>query len=207
MIIDSPSKAAPPKLPHEQPNGMHQPGGIIFLSTENTSIMAKELSDFLTANMRVPRGILDNGVPPDMVNGSLLQMYTATPFTPMDPIAKENLFFVEGHSELLERIIWAICDEGEGVLASKPCDLRFIKTMGERCKVRPLLVNFDRVDPFSMQAVKIYENEALKAQANGIRVRVLMLSQPHCPPGRYALDFLSRHLNVDSMVEISSWST
>ena len=135
--------------------------------------------------MQVPKDVLENGVSPDTITTSLLNVYMETPFTPVYDLAKENLVCIEGHSELLERLVWAVCDEGEGVLASRPCDLRFIKSMGERCKVTTLLVNFDRVDPFSIQAVKLFENEASKAQANGVRPRALILSQPHSPPGRY----------------------
>jgi len=184
-IIPSPTEANPPPLPHEQANGTHTPGGIISLSTDNTSIMSKELSEFLETNMQVPKDVLEDGVSPDTVAASLLNVYKSTPFTPVYELVKENLVCIEGHSELLERLIWAVCDEGEGVLASRPCDLRFIKSMGERCKVTALLVDFDRVDPFSTQAVKLFENEAAKAQANGVRPRVLILSQPHSPPGRY----------------------
>ena len=187
MLIPSPTEPARPRVPvHEQANGMNHPGGLISLSSENASLMSKELSDYLGANMSVGPEILENGISPDAVTESLLKVYSSSPFSPIEPIRKENLYYVDGHSELLERIVWAICDEAEGVLASRPCDLRFIKTMGERCKVKSLLVNLDRVDPFSGQAVKLYENEAVKAQANGTRVRALILTQPHSPPGRYS---------------------
>jgi 1-aminocyclopropane-1-carboxylate synthase len=187
MLVPSPTEPTRPKIPgHEQPNGMGHLGGLISLSSENASLMTKELSEYLGANMHIHPEVLENGVPPGTVAESLVKVYSAPPFSAIEPLGNENLYYVDGHSELLERIVWAICDEAEGVLASRPCDLRFIKTMGERCKVRSLLVNLDRVDPFSGQAVKLFENEAVKAQANGTRVRALILTQPHSPPGTYS---------------------
>lgn len=51
-------------------------------------------------------------------------------------------------------------------------------------RVRPIFVDFDGVDQFSPEAVSKYERTLKEAQANGIRIRALMLCHPHNPLGQ-----------------------
>jgi histidinol-phosphate/aromatic aminotransferase/cobyric acid decarboxylase-like protein len=46
-----------------------------------------------------------------------------------------------------------------------------------------IYVSLEDVDPFSVEAVGNYEEELEVTQSNGIKVRALLISNPHNPPG------------------------
>lgn len=46
-----------------------------------------------------------------------------------------------------------------------------------------IYVSLEDVDPFSVEAVGNYEEELEVAQSNGIKVRALLISNPHNPLG------------------------
>lgn len=55
-----------------------------------------------------------------------------------------------------------------------------------------IYVSLEDVDPFSVEAVGNYEEELEVTQSNGIKVRALLISNPHNPPG----------IKIDSTVSI-----
>lgn len=48
-------------------------------------------------------------------------------------------------------------------------------------------MSFEESDPFSLETVEVYEKALMNAQAQGIRVRALLLCNPHNPLGRSTL--------------------
>jgi len=58
-----------------------------------------------------------------------------------------------------------------------------------RCKL--IYAEFGDVDQFSVDAVRIYEESILKAEKEGVKVRALLICNPHNPLGKcYPVDTL-----------------
>lgn len=104
------------------------------------------------------------------------------PFVPLSP---EQLIVTNGVSSAIEHVSWAFADPGEGMLLGRPYYGTFIPDISIRPGTEVVSVNFDEVDPLSVEAVVKYEKALLNFQErSGKRVRALMLCHPHNPLGR-----------------------
>ena len=168
------------------------PEGIISLGIAENTLMSKELSEFLSSNMRITPNLFSYGAsspgPPELTKG-LVEFYNSPPFNPIIPVEEDHIYFTSGCTTLLDQCFWALCDEGEGVLIGRPSYGGFAADMMTRCKLQPVHVDFGEINPFSVDAVARYELELLRAERKGITVRMLILCQPHNPLGRYLSPF------------------
>jgi aspartate/methionine/tyrosine aminotransferase len=165
------------------------PNGIISLGVAENTLMANELSRFLSQNMKLTTDLFGYGGAcpglPSITTG-LLKLYNSEPFYPVLKVLKEHLYVTGGCAALLDQLFWTLCNEGEGVLIGKPAYGGFAADMEGRAKLRPIYVSLKGLDPFSVEAVGRYEEELLKSEKSGIKVRMLILNTPHNPLGQYS---------------------
>ena len=104
---------------------------------------------------------------------------------PVTPLETDQVVVTNGVSSAIEHFSWALADPTEGILLGRPFYGSFVPDISQRPLSKVIPVNFDGVDPFSIEAVSRYE-EALLAfqQSTGSAVRALMLCNPHNPLGR-----------------------
>jgi len=171
-------------------NAYHEvdnPEGVVSLGIAENTLMASEMSEFLSKNMKITSNLFGYGASspglPSLIDG-LLQLYNKEPFNPVVPVTKKHLYVSSGCTTLLDQISWTLCDEGDGVLIGKPCYGGFAPDMTGRSKLTPIFVSLKGLDPFSLDAVGKYEEQLLIAQTNGVRVRLLVLANPHNPLGQ-----------------------
>jgi 1-aminocyclopropane-1-carboxylate synthase len=149
--------------------------------------MSNDLAAFLSTNMKITSNLFGYGASspglPELFTG-LLALYNSSTFNPFIPIESNHIYFTSGCTTLLDQIFWTLCDEGDGVLIGRPSYGGFVADMKSRCKLKPIHVSFKGIHPFSVEAVRNYEKELIRAQREGIRVRMLILCQPHNPLGR-----------------------
>jgi len=166
------------------------PNGIISLGIAENTPMYPALASFLDQHLRVTPSLFGYGAvnpgPPDLIP-SLLAFYNAAPFSPAVSIEREHLYYTAGCTSLLDQLFWTLCDEGEGVVIGMPLYGGFENDLRTRGKARLVPVRFGEVDVYSAEAVRRYEEEILKAEKDGVKVRVLVLCTPHNPPGQFPL--------------------
>jgi 1-aminocyclopropane-1-carboxylate synthase len=169
---------------HESEN----PDGIISLGIAENMLMSSEMAEFLSKNLKITTNLFGYGASspglPSLIRG-ILNLYNSEPFKPVVPVTKNHIYPSSGCTTLLDQLSWTLCDEGDGVLIGRPCYGGFAPDMTGRSKLTPVFVSLKGIDPFSLDAVRRYEEELLIAQTNGIRVRLLVLSNPHNPLGQY----------------------
>jgi len=169
------------------------PNGIISLGIAENTLMASDLARFLSTNMTITTNLFGYGSScpglPSLVDG-IVKLYNDDDFNPVVPVRKEHVYFTAGCTALLDQFFWTLCDEGDGVLIGKPSYGGFVTDMTARCKLRPIHVSFNGLDPFSIDAVQRYEEELVAAQEKGVKVRVLVLCTPHNPLGQYGLVYI-----------------
>lgn len=165
------------------------PEGIISLGIAENTVMSNELSDFLSAKMKItPKvfGYAASSPGPPELRAGLVRLYNSSAFDPAIPVEEEHLYFTSGCTTLLDQCFWTLCDEGDGVLIGRPSYGGFAADMTARSKLKPIHVSLKGVNPFSTNAVYYYEQELLRAEQRGIKVRMLILCQPHNPLGQYS---------------------
>jgi aspartate/methionine/tyrosine aminotransferase len=78
-----------------------------------------------------------------------------------------------------------------------------LKTLPVGTRVKPVLVEFGNVDPTSTAAVSAYETALQRSNAAGVKIRAVLISNPHNPLGRpYSNDFLVGILKICSKYDI-----
>jgi 1-aminocyclopropane-1-carboxylate synthase len=169
---------------HERDN----PTGIVSLGIAENTINSNLLAAFLQGNMKITPELFGYGASspgiPSLIKG-LLKLYNAPPFNPAIPVTKEHVYCTSGCTTLLDQIFWTLCNEGDGVLVGRPAYGGFLTDMTARSKLTPIHVSLKGIDPFSVQAVNRYEEELLRYERKGVKVRMLVLCTPHNPLGQY----------------------
>ncbi|TVY80564.1 putative aminotransferase gliI [Lachnellula suecica] len=112
-------------------------------------------------------------------------------FSPISPVIPEHITFTAGVTGLNEMVTFNLADEGEGLLLGRRVYGAFYSDMTTRTKSRLVYASFGDTDQFSVTGVKKYEECLLQARKEGIKIKALVLCNPHNPLGRcYSVDTL-----------------
>lgn len=104
-------------------------------------------------------------------------------FSSVHPIDPEDILVANGVTPLCEMLGFTICDPGDAILYSRPMYQSFATDFGLKAQIQSLFVNLDAADPFGPGCVTAYEEALKQAEKDGVRVRALMLCNPHNPLG------------------------
>lgn len=176
------------------------PGGVILLGIDDNTLMAEEISEILSIHMRFTSDIFECHSSSAAITTGLLELYNNAPFNPIVPVEKEHIYFTAGCSMLFERLLWALCDAEEAVLIGRPS---YFTDISGQSNINPIYVSFKGVDPLSLEAVHLYEEELLQSNRDGLNVRILILSQRH-DHGKYVPDLNSLTLDVTPVRSLSN---
>src|SRR5690242_18038301 len=105
-------------------------------------------------------------------------------FKPTSALQPDHILVTNGVSAAIEHCAWGLADPGDGILLGRPYYRAFLPDMGMRTGVAVVPVSFGAVDPCSPSCVAAYEETLLASNSAGIRIRALMLCNPHNPLGR-----------------------
>ncbi|EEU36371.1 uncharacterized protein NECHADRAFT_97406 [Fusarium vanettenii 77-13-4] len=150
------------------------------------TLMHKELIEHMTKNFSVDSHSLTCG---DGFSGShrlrdTIARFVNRNFNPHEPVTKNQLVITSGVGQAVETTGFSICDKGDGILLGRPYYGNFPIDLGCRVEAKIIGVSFKKTDPFSLEAIEVYEKALVDAQAQGIRVKALLLCNPHNPLGR-----------------------
>ena len=134
----------------------------------------------------------------------------------IENIDAKHITVTNGCSSSIEHLAWALANPGDGILLGRPYFKGFLSSITLRTGVKVVPVSFGDVDPFCSEGVECYEDAILQSNENGIRIKALMLCNPHNPTGRcYSHDALvglmklcekySIHLISDELYALSVW--
>lgn len=195
------------------------PGGYVSLGVAENALMHNELAEFIKTSTNLPLSAFTYGDGP--VGSKRLRAAIARFLTrrlhPVVPLKPEQVVVTNGVTTSIEHCSWALANPGEGVLLGRPFYTAFLDDIQTRPGVHLVQVGFDDVDPLSLEAVAKYEQAIIDADTKrGIKVRALMLCQPHNPLGRcYAPEVIRAlmrlcqayqiHLISDEIYALSVW--
>ncbi|KAJ5279493.1 hypothetical protein N7478_004865 [Penicillium angulare] len=138
--------------------------------------------------------------------------------SPFIPLHSSHVTVTSGVSNALECTAWALFDQGDHVLVSRPYFNAFHTTFSTRAGVGLLEVKLGEIDPFTLAAVENYEEALLSARKEGMNVKALLLCSPHNPLGRCYPEHVLReymrlcgkydlHLISDEIYALSVWES
>ncbi|KAB8337221.1 hypothetical protein FH972_021523 [Carpinus fangiana] len=104
-------------------------------------------------------------------------------FNAISPVDPEDILVASGVTSLCEMLGFTIADPGDGVLFTRPIYQAFEPDFGLRAGVKPVFTSFEGIDLFSTGCIAKYEDALRAAEAEGTKIRALMLCNPHNPLG------------------------
>ncbi|KAF4467806.1 aspartate aminotransferase [Fusarium albosuccineum] len=175
------------------------PEGIVNLGLAENALMHPELTEFINSNIRADSHALTYG---DGFTGSKLVKKALCQFLnrqlkPFKPLAPSHLSVTAGVGNALECCAWSLFDHGDQVLVGRPYWTAFNYIFGIRAGVKVREVSFGTIDPFSLEAVKEYEKEYMRAPEESKSVKAILLCSPHNPLGRcYSEQVLKAYMGL-----------
>ncbi|KAJ6256713.1 hypothetical protein Dda_8579 [Drechslerella dactyloides] len=201
-------------------NKVTNPNGVVSLGVAENSLMHRELAQYLQNKVNATPFALTYGEGPGgstALRKSLATFYNRH-FNPAFEIKPDDIYTACGVSGTLDILVHAIADEGEAVMIGRPIYTGFQHDLFQRSKVRLVPVSLKGVDPMGVEAVEVYERELERQRGLGVKVRAMILCNPHNPLGKcYTPDaikayaaFCNRH-NIhfisDEIYALSLYST
>lgn len=89
-----------------------------------------------------------------------------------------------GATSGVNNFCYCIGEPGEGILVGRPLYAGFFGDIEAGAKIKPVLVSMGDADPTSADAVQHYEETLLESERNGMKIRAILISNPHNPLGR-----------------------
>ncbi|KAF3037908.1 hypothetical protein E8E12_000245 [Didymella heteroderae] len=183
------------------------PDGYVSLGLAENVLMHNELREFLNSKKLVdPQAVsFTYGSGPYGSKGirASITNFMNHHFKPFSPLQPDHVMVTNGVSVAIEHCAWGLANPGDGILLGRPYYRAFLPDIGMRTGVKVVPVSFGTVDPCGVDCVAAYEATLLKSNAEGVKIRALMLCHPHNPLGRcYSIDTLIALLRLCSKYNI-----
>ncbi|KAI9802535.1 MAG: hypothetical protein M1833_001607 [Piccolia ochrophora] len=162
------------------------PSGVISLGSAENFLMHNELVEFLKANFEIDARACSYG---DGAMGSTplrsaMADHINRTFRPHTSVTMEQVMVSAGVTCVNEIFAWNLTDPGDGILLNMPIYGAFSTDLTQKTGSTLLYTPMDNVDPFSETVVEKYEKSLREAQDEGIKVRALLICNPHNPLGQ-----------------------
>ncbi|KAJ7747842.1 PLP-dependent transferase [Mycena metata] len=199
------------------------PDGAINLSTAENSLLSERLIKHMSRPITIHpqhlkyRGTLVRTNLPTVED--LLPEYINDHFNPVVQVTRENSVAGPGIGAVLAQLIWALANQGTGVLLSAPFYDEYVRDVVHPGNARVVLAEIPGdIDSLSIAVFPYLERKLLESQEQGVKVEVLLLCNPHnpipicCPPEvvqGYALfaEKHNLHLVVDEVFGLSTFES
>lgn len=104
-------------------------------------------------------------------------------FNPHSPVKPEDILTATGLTAIHEMLGLALGDPGDGVLVSRPIYGRFELDFGNTAGLKIVYADMEGVDTFAPETIGQYQKALGAATEKGVRIRFLMIVNPHNPLG------------------------
>ncbi|KAJ7099870.1 PLP-dependent transferase [Mycena crocata] len=199
------------------------PDGIINLSTAENSLLSERLVENLSKpitihhqHLKYRTTLLKTTLP---TVEDLLPEYINDYFNPLVRITRENSVAGPGIGAVFAQLIWALANEGEGVLLSAPFYDDYVRDIVHPARATVVLAHMPAdVNSLSTDVLPYLEQKLLKNAEQGVKISVLLLCNPHNPlPQVVARDVVQGyallaekhniHLVVDEVYGLSTFAS
>ncbi|KAL9010110.1 MAG: hypothetical protein Q9173_004923 [Seirophora scorigena] len=157
----------------------------ISLGVAENGLMHEELASFYSKLNITPR-LLTYGDGPSGSRAlrTALSSFFNDYFKPIEKVLPEQLVVAGGVTSIIDLIVFAVADEGDGILIGRPLYTSFANDIKSRAGAKLCPVSSDGRDPMSEGMVEQFQKELVKREKEGTRVRAIILASPHNPLGK-----------------------
>ncbi|KAK6599247.1 ACC synthase [Botrytis cinerea] len=170
------------------------PDGIFPMGIAENRLMHDEIANYINSNFRVTPKMLTYG---DGPTGSFelraaLAAFWNSNFSPKESVSRYHVTVMGGGSSILDALSYCIAEKDEAILVAQPFYVGFVGDFEDRARVKVAPVPIGSLeDVTTMTGVKKHEEALIASREKGIKIRGLMLCNPHNPLGRcYAPEVL-----------------
>lgn len=160
--------------------------GVISFVTAENCLIQKELHDFI-AKVPIPPAALRYAY--STGGGSRLPTAFANHvneyFAPHKPVSGDDVKVTAAATGLHDVLAYSLCAEGEGIMTSRPYYGRFEIDFGNKAGVQVVSVETDHETCFERGVVELFEEQLRTSEERGVRIRALLVVNPHNPLGTY----------------------
>ncbi|RSL77346.1 hypothetical protein CDV31_017331, partial [Fusarium ambrosium] len=171
------------------------PDGLVSLLLAENNILRHEISMFIKEQIDViPDNHLTYGIGP---RGSRRLRTAAAAFVndefrAVEKVTTDNIIVTPGVNSAIESLVWAICNPGDGVLIPRPLYNGFSIDILNRNETHLVGVSYTEIegycgldDLFKPDVNRLALEASLReAEEANIKIRALLISNPHNPLGR-----------------------
>ncbi|PQE03584.1 aspartate aminotransferase protein [Rutstroemia sp. NJR-2017a BVV2] len=182
------------------------PNGIFPMGIAENRLMHNEIAHYINSHISVTPKMLTYG---DGPTGSLalraaLASYIDSYFSAYQKVTKDHITVLSGGSSLIDGLCYCLAEEGDGILIARPCYGGFVGDFEDRARVKPVFVDIgDLSDLTTLAGVRRHEEAILESQRSGIKIKGLLLCNPHNPLGRcYPPNVIEAYLSLCSKYSI-----
>ncbi|KAF5855610.1 hypothetical protein ETB97_008883 [Aspergillus alliaceus] len=158
-LMNIPWRCAPPHTYDKEMN----PAGLISFGTAEHSPMRSEIAN------RLPNAVASH------LNNIL------KPLSSIDP---ETVIIASGVTAIGNMLGLTLAEPSDGILVSRPVYGRFELDYGVEADIQIVYADTDPEEAFTPAVVEKYEVALKRAQKQGIRIRAMLIVNPHNPVGR-----------------------
>ncbi|EFR00199.1 1-aminocyclopropane-1-carboxylate synthase 11 [Nannizzia gypsea CBS 118893] len=182
-VIDEPWRALWGKSEYDAKSN---PSGLISLNTAENPLAFEELTTYINGKIQFENSVWSysssaGGGPkfPDAM-AAFVNRY----FDPYVPVKSSEIFATNSIPSLSEQLAFTLAEAGDGMLVSRPVYGRFRVDWGSRAGVKIIYADTGALEGFTPAGVKKYEEAIIAAEARGVKIRGIIIVNPHNPLGR-----------------------
>ncbi|KAJ4366787.1 hypothetical protein N0V83_007312 [Neocucurbitaria cava] len=105
-------------------------------------------------------------------------------FNPYQPVKSEHISVAASTTAFHDILAFSLAAPGEGILTSRPHYGRFDIDFGDKAGVKLVLADTDHETCFDESVVDAFEDALVKSEKEGVKIRALLIVNPHNPLGR-----------------------
>ncbi|GAA5895380.1 uncharacterized protein JCM6883_001487 [Sporobolomyces salmoneus] len=196
------------------------PRGYINLGVAENSLCVEWLIDYFEKNFKLDYSDFTYGT---SLSGSnrlfaALRNLFDQHFHALRPVERDQIITGTGASTVIDLLVSTIADESEGILVARPFYNGFQTSFEGRNGVKAVGVELKEGTEATPEALEAFEEELKRSEANGMKIRAIMICNPHNPLGfcypretliAYAsfCEKFNLHLIVDEIYALSTFKT
>ncbi|KDB25499.1 hypothetical protein H109_02671 [Trichophyton interdigitale MR816] len=159
------------------------PSGLISLNVAENPLAFEELTTYINSKIQFDKSVLsysssaDGGPEFPAAMAAFVNRY----FDPYAPLKSSEILATNSIPSLSEQLAFALAEAGDGMLVSRPIYGRFRMDWGNRAGVEMVYVDTGALEGFTPACAKKYEEAIVAAEARGVKIRGLIIVNPHNP--------------------------
>ncbi|KAJ4289459.1 hypothetical protein N0V88_006940 [Collariella sp. IMI 366227] len=172
----------------------------VNLSIAENALMHQDIVDFIGKHSKVdPVHHLTYGSGPKgspRLRKALASFLNST-FKPRESVRHEDILIMAGVTSVIDALAWTLCNDGEGIIIPQPFYTGFAVDLPTRSRAVIVPALFQTLDEYKgfddvfdpAMSIKAMEKALQDAEARGVKVKAVLLTNPHNPLGRcYSAD-------------------